>query len=79
MPTCLPTRSAIAITGATNFVAMLQSSVYKFTPVTTMLFGVEGDMCRMRFEKNSPENGNLNGFGLGLFLRNENKLTGIFK
>ena len=44
-----------------------------------MLFGVEGDMCRMRFEKNSHENGNLSCFGLGLSLRNENKFTGILK
>ena len=36
-------------------------------------------MCRMRFERNFLENGNLNCFGLGLSLRNENKLFLILK
>ena len=36
-------------------------------------------MCRMLFERNSLENGNLNCFGLGLSLRNENKLFFILK
>ena len=33
----------------------------------------------MRFERNSLKNGNLNCFGLGLSLRNENKLFFILK
>ena len=37
-------------------------------------FLVEWDICRMRFEKKLPENGNHNCFGLGLSLRNENNL-----
>ena len=36
-------------------------------------------MCRMRFERNFLENGNLNCFGLSLSLRNENKLFLILK
>ena len=36
-------------------------------------------MCRMRFERNFLENGNLNRFGLGLSLQNENKLFLILK
>ena len=36
-------------------------------------------MCRMRFERNVLENGNLKCFGLGLSLRNKNKLFLILK
>ena len=36
-------------------------------------FFVKWDMCRMWFERNSLENRNLNCFGLGLSLQNENK------
>ena len=36
-------------------------------------------MCRMIFERNFLENGNLNCFGLGLSLQNENKLYLILK
>ena len=31
-------------------------------------------MCRMKFDRNFPEKDNLICFGLGLSLRNENKL-----
>lgn len=50
------------------------TSVTKFTPVTTILYFLEWDMWRMRFESNFPENDNLDFFGLGVSLRNENKL-----
>ena len=70
------TRSAKAMTGATNFVAMFNfsTSVTKFTLVATILFFVEWDICRMKFDRNFPEKDNLTCFGLGLSLRNENKL-----
>ena len=69
------TRSAKAMTGATNFVAMFNfsTSVPKFTLVATIFF-LLSEMCRMKFDRNFPEKDNLICFGLGLSLRNENKL-----
>ena len=56
------TRSTRAITGATNFVAMLRLLNFSYKIHTCY----HNTSWRMRFERNFPKNGYLNCFGLGL-------------
>ena len=64
-PRGLPTeetmiRSAQAIKNASDFVVKIWMLYFlKFTTVIAIVFLVEWDMWRMRFDRNLPENGNL--------------------